>query len=120
MDMNWRPFTPADRLWAQDEAIRLAKFVEEIAPKFGAHVALTDGCLYKEGRRKDIDLLFYCIRQLDEIDEDGLLDALMRHGFVIGERKGWVRKATFCGRDVDLFFPEAYPASSAAPAAGTY
>lgn len=97
-------------MWALERAVKLCTAVEEIAPQFGAHVALTGGCLYKNGERKDADLLFYCIRQRDRIDEEGLLDALRALGFFIGAHHGWVYKAKFEDGDVDLFFPEAYPA----------
>jgi hypothetical protein len=87
--------------------------VETIAPTYGAHVALTGGLLYKEGKRKDADLLFYCIRQRDNIDEEGLLKALeVGIGLTVERQHGWVRKAKWMGLPVDLFFPEAYPASS--------
>lgn len=99
--------------WTRDQAISLCMAVEAIAPGYGAHVALTGGLLYKEGRRKDADLLFYCIRQLDRIDEEGLLAALETNiGLVVERQHGWVRKAKWMDLPVDLFFPEAYPASS--------
>lgn len=97
--------------WTLMQAVRLCKQVERICPQFGCHVALTGGTLYKDGPRKDADLLFYCIRQVDRIDEEGLLEALKDLGFYIGKRHGWVTKSTYLGNDVDLFFPEAYPAS---------
>jgi hypothetical protein len=96
--------------WTLADAVQLCSVIEDFAPKYGAHVALTGGCLYRDGERKDVDILFYCIRQRDRIDEEGLLDALRAHGFTIGKHFGWVYKAKHFGRDVDLFFPEAYPA----------
>lgn len=97
-------------MWTQDEAIALCRKVEAFAPKYGAHVALTGGTLYKYGVRKDCDILFYCIRQWDEINQDALLERMAKEGFVIGAQKGWVRKAEWNGKPIDLFFPEAYPA----------
>lgn len=92
--------------WLQFEAIALATIVESIAPDFGCHVALTGGCLYKTGLRKDCDLLFYRIRQVDEIDREGLVNALsMIPGFVLTTKHGWVQKATYYEKSVDLFFP---------------
>jgi hypothetical protein len=93
------------------DAIELATLVESLCPAFGCHVALTGGTLYKAGPRKDIDLLFYRIRQVDTIDRAGLLYTLEQNGFTLGARKGWVRKATYLHRHgftltVDLFFPE--------------
>ena len=106
--------------WCLGEALVLCEEVEAISPNFGAHVALTGGLLYKKGQRKDCDLLFYCIRQIDEIDEGGLLAALTEIGFTIKERKGWVRKAEYGGKQVDLFFPEKYPSSSKQMKTGEY
>jgi|TARA_R100000093_G_C1924607_1_gene66750 hypothetical protein len=98
--------------WDIIEAAEMCREIEAFCPEYGAHVALTGGTLYKDGRRKDCDILFYCIRQRDNIDEIGLLGRMRKEGFEIGVRKGWVRKAKFRGKNVDIFFPEAYPASS--------
>ena len=57
-------------------AVALCREIEKIAPNFGCHVALTGGCLYKDGARKDIDILFYRIRQVEKIDHEGLKQAL--------------------------------------------
>jgi hypothetical protein len=93
--------------WTQAEAIALARQIEAIAPAFGAHVALTGGCLYKDGERKDVDILFYRIRQRKEINERGLLEALEQDcKIVTHERFGWVQKASRWGKKIDLFFPE--------------
>ncbi len=107
-------------MWTQSEALELARLIEAVAPAHGAHVALTGGLLYKDGPRKDADFLFYCIRQRDRIDENALLAALADIGLLIGVRKGWVRKAVWQDKPVDLFFPEAYPASSGAGGWGAY
>lgn len=94
-------------MWTQSEAIKLARLVEDIAPDFRCHVALTGGCLYKDGERKDCDLLFYRIRQEPEIDRQGLLTALcMIPGFTLGNVHGWVQKALYGDKNVDLFFPD--------------
>lgn len=106
--------------WTREDALALCRCAEAVAPTYGAHVALTGGLLYKDGERKDCDILFYCIRQVDAIDIDGLLVALELIGLVLGERFGWVQKATWNGKAVDMFFPEAYPASSAQTPAGGY
>src|SRR3546814_15766415 len=47
--------------WTLDDAVALCRKIEKIAPEYGAHVALTGGTLYKDGPRKDVDLLFYQI-----------------------------------------------------------
>lgn len=89
------------------QAIILCREIEEIAPIYGCHVALTGGCLYRDGVRKDIDILFYRIRQVDKIDHDGLKAALQA---VVGltdiKGFGWLLKAKWKDMDVDMFFPE--------------
>lgn len=98
--------------WTLEQAAEVCRIVESIAPDYGAHVALTGGTLYKDGFRKDVDILFYTIRQRDAIDEQGLINALRELGFFIGKQYGWVLKANWRGKDVDFFFPEAYPANT--------
>lgn len=92
--------------WTQAEAIALCREVEAICPAYGCHVALTGGCLYKDGERKDLDLLFYRIRQEPEIDKDGLFDALLAIGIEHERGFGWCHKAKHQGRSIDCFFPE--------------
>lgn len=93
--------------WSQEAAVGLCRMIEDIAPQYGAHAALTGGCLYKEGPRKDLDILFYRIRQVDAIDVQGLMAALSDIGIKTVEDHGWVYKAKdFDGRDIDFFFPE--------------
>lgn len=92
--------------WTQDEAIRLCRDVEAICPAFGCHVALTGGTLYKHGARKDCDLLFYRIRQVPIIDVQGLIPALAGIGIVVTAAHGWVHKAIYQGKSIDLFFPD--------------
>jgi len=105
--------------WTQQEAIALCVKIESICPKFGCHVALTGGLLYKEGERKDCDLLFYRIRQVEEIDKEGLFTALLAIGVVEFKGFGWCHKAVAVPdgvefnkaevglyKSLDLFFPE--------------
>lgn len=88
------------------EAVGLCKLIEDVAPLYGCHVALTGGTLYKPGQRKDCDILFYRIRQEAQIDRDGLVKALTSLGLEMGKEFGWMQKATFNGKKVDIFFPE--------------
>ena len=92
--------------WTRQEAINFCILVEAICPAFGCHVALTGGSLYKSGERKDCDILFYRIRQAPRIEEDELFAALAEIGVELGNRHGWVQKATYQGKSVDIFFPE--------------
>ena len=89
-----------------DFAVDLCRKIELIAPKFGCHVALTGGCLYKEGNRNDLDILFYRIRQVENIDQDGLFSELENMGLSKINGFGWVFKSSYKGVDLDLFFPE--------------
>jgi hypothetical protein len=92
--------------WLQQEAIELCRAVEAVCPAFGCHVALTGGLLYRDGERKDCDLLFYRIRQWSEIKEKRLWEALARIGLEKKSGFGWCHKATYNGKNVDCFFPE--------------
>ena len=67
-------------MWVQSQAI------ESIAPKFGAHVALTGGCLYKDGERKDLDTVGFNIMLTQDF--------------------GWCKKAVFFDKKIDFLFPE--------------
>lgn len=96
----------AGNKWTQAQAIELCRAIETICPKYGCHVALTGGTLYHFGERKDADILFYRIRQVYEIDVDGLMDALQGLGVSPGDDFGWRYKATYDGRAIDFFFPE--------------
>lgn len=93
--------------WTREEALELCAKVETICPRFGCHVALTGGLLYKSGPRKDCDLLFYRIRQVEQIDFDGLFAALFAE---IGLRQttgfGWCYKGDYLGKPLDMFSPE--------------
>ncbi len=96
-------------VWTQEEAIKLCREVEAICPPFGCHVALTGGTLYKDGARKDLDLMFYRIRQVERIDRQGLFDALAEIGLVKLRGFDWCYKATYDAKPVDMFFPESDP-----------
>lgn len=87
--------------WTQDEAIKLCTMVEKVCPIYGCHVALTGGSLYK-----DLDLLFYRIRQYGNIRAAELFINLRAIGFGEFVGQGWVVKTTFNGKPVDCFFPE--------------
>lgn len=94
--------------WTQSEAIELCRKIECACPHFGLHVALTGGLLYKEGRRKDCDLLFYRIRQLtaDGIDWEALWVALASVGLIKTSGFGWCFKGEYQGKHVDMFNPD--------------
>ena len=94
-------------MWTQDEAITLCRKIEKICPKYGCHIALTGGTLYKDGPRKDLDILFYRIRQAPEIDIDGLFAELASLSILrVTDRLQWCIKATLGDKKIDCFFPE--------------
>ena len=93
-------------LWTRDEAFAFCRLVEAIAPQFGGHVALTGGCLYKDGPRKDCDILVYRIRQVPQVDFAGLFAALRVIDVEQGDDFGWCKKATWNGKSIDFFDPE--------------
>jgi hypothetical protein len=95
-----------NNFWTREEAISICAVVEMIAPEFGCHVALTGGCLYKSGQRKDCYLLFYRIRQTPQVNYDGLFSALAKYGLLKVSGFGWCHKGVFKGKNVDMFFPE--------------
>src|SRR3546814_21088535 len=74
---------PPSLPWTLEDAVALCRKIEKIAPEYGAHVALTGGTLYKDGPRKDVDPIFYRIRQVKEIDRPRLIRALPRIGIEI-------------------------------------
>lgn len=94
------------KFWHQTTALSVCEFVENFAPEFGYHVALTGGCLYKDGPRKDLDLVFYRVRQVKTPDSLGLLRRLQEEGFSGIYGNGWVFKAKLDDKKVDLMFPE--------------
>lgn len=95
-------------VWTQAEAIELCRAVEAVAKNWGCHVALTGGCLYKDGARKDCDLLFYRHRQADGMEIGEMWVALAQIGLLPhGDGQAlFCQKATYRGKPVDCLFPE--------------
>lgn len=95
-------------MWSLEMALVLCRDIEAICPQYGCHVALTGGVLYKDGQRKDLDVLFYKIRQRHSVDVDGLFVALRKLGIVrVTEKEQWCIKAKFGPLPIDCFFPDA-------------
>lgn len=92
-------------MWTQAEGIALCKQIESIAPDYNCHVALTGGLLYKEGARKDCDILLYRIRER-EINRAGLFKALSTIGIETTYESAWVVKAMMGRHVIDFFFPD--------------
>lgn len=89
-----------------DFGVKVCRIIELVCPQFGCHVALTGGSLYKQGERKDLDVLFYRIRQTPKIDHEGLFQALETLGFSKPTGRGWVCKSVYENVNIDMFFPE--------------
>lgn len=93
-------------------AIELATKLEHflIDNDYKMHVGLTGGVLYKEGVRKDIDLLVYNVLQSD-IKEDNAF-VMLQHFCQKTERTsfesfyGFVTKITYKGHNIDILYPE--------------
>ena len=93
---------------SRDEAIALCVIIEALSPKFHYHVALTGGLLYKTGRRKDCDLLFYSVRQQEDVSPESLIEHLCDavDGLEFVAWFGWLAKVEYFGKSIDVFFPE--------------
>lgn len=92
--------------WSRDLALELCRILERVAPAHGAHIGLTGGLLYKDGPRKDCDILIYRIRQAPGIDADALFAAFAGIGVNKLSGFGWCHKAEWRGMPIDFFFPE--------------
>lgn len=90
-------------------AIQLCKILHLALEPYGFFIALTGGTLYKEGRRKDIDLILYKKRESMPREHDEVID--LRHvfnsvGVNIIESYGFCTKARWEGIDIDILYPE--------------
>lgn len=95
-----------EKRWSQVEAITFCRVLETFSPKYGAHISLTGGCLYRDGPRKDLDILVYRIRQAESIDWHGFFNECKTYGIELIHDYGWCKKATWKGKDIDIFDPE--------------
>lgn len=75
----------------------------------GIFPALTGGTLYKDGPRKDIDIVLYRKDCGDKLELKDVYDELVRSGLFIVSNYGRVAKGWSLryGTDVDIIFPEA-------------
>ena len=99
-----------DKLEASSyQGMALCKILYETLKGLGIFPALTGGLLYKEGFRKDIDIVLYRHRQdvqSFETNQDDIKQALLKSGVEITGFYGFVTKAKWKGIVVDLFNPE--------------
>ena len=92
--------------WTVLEGLAICRKIESISPSYGAHVALTGGLLYRDGPRKDCDILIYRIRQVQSIDWIGLFESLESIGLFLINDYGWCKKCRYFDLDVDIFDAE--------------
>ena len=91
-------------------ALELCTLLEaRLAPQ-ELHVGLTGGTLYKEGNRKDIDLLVYAERQIKYVPENLFMELLdcanaIPH-LTFDTFHGFVSKMCYKGTDIDVLYPE--------------
>jgi hypothetical protein len=92
--------------WDFKNAKKLCQQLELLVSPLGAHVALTGGVLYKQGLRKDVDILFYPDGCATTFNRHEILDAIDEHkDFEILEVLGRVVKARAWGiGNIDFFF----------------
>ncbi len=92
---------------AQDDGVYLCQQLYRVLQPKGFFPALTGGLLYKEGLRKDIDIVIYRHRQkIDAFETKDLADVLLEAGVEITNYFGFVTKAKWKGYSVDIFNPE--------------
>lgn len=89
----------------------VATLIEPIVCKYGFHVALTGGCLYGEGGRKDIDLVLYRIRQVSLEDVKRKQPTMFRElsaklQMELVADYGFVKKFLLGEIPLDVMFPE--------------
>tara|TARA_R110000822_G_scaffold147071_3_gene286125 strand:+ start:1080 stop:1451 length:372 start_codon:yes stop_codon:yes gene_type:complete len=91
----------------QQDGIWLCEGLHEILHLSGYYPALTGGLLYKEGNRKDIDIVIFRHRQnVEQFEMQDIERFLVRAGLSELKYYGFVTKAKWNGFTVDLFNPE--------------
>ena len=86
----------------------LAVILEEAASKYGMHIALTGGQLYKDGHRKDVDFLLYHASNSSQ-NEAAVINffrQLHKEGFSNILNFGRVTKMLYEGDSIDVLYPE--------------
>ena len=92
--------------WTLEEARVLIIELERLLPTVGCHIGLTGGVLYKEGIRKDLDLIVYRIRDYGKIINADMVSVFEKCGVEIIRQYGWMYKARYKGKGIDILIPE--------------
>ena len=91
----------------QQDGIKLCGILWSKLNDRGYFPALTGGLLYKEGERKDIDIVIYRHRQKhQQFEMTDIFELLEECGLYDLQHFGFVTKAKWRGVVVDLFNPE--------------
>ena len=94
-------------MFTLQDGVAVCKLFEDICPFYGYHVALTGGTLYGNGGRKDIDVVFYRIRQVIKPDWHNMVEAFNAQlGFTLVQDFGFCKKLKCGDIVVDALFPE--------------
>jgi hypothetical protein len=91
----------------QAYAIQICRKLYTVLAPLKIYPALTGGCLFKDGPRKDVDIVLYRNRQGPLIDWKVLVPTLATIEVIVGAQYGFVTKAMYRGIPLDLFDPEA-------------
>lgn len=102
--------------FALGDAVAICKLLEPELAKHGFHVALTGGTLYGEGGRKDIDLVFYRIRNNPKFPQDFVSTSARRNavnkylrddlGMILLGSYGFVHKWQKGSLKLDIMYPD--------------
>lgn len=91
----------------QAKAIKVCATLYAVLSPLHFYPALTGGCLYKEGERKDCDIVIFRNRQAHAQFELRDLEQVLRlAGFTDFRHYGFVTKCMYLGIAIDLFNPE--------------
>ena len=93
-------------MWTKTNALAFCRDAEQFAAPANCHVALTGGCLYRHGPRRDLDIVFYRHGGICEIDKAALFAGLHNSGVRRISGSGWryVGYHRLFGQ-VDFLFP---------------
>jgi hypothetical protein len=92
-------------------AAAVCTVIESVVSKWGHHTALTGGCLYGEGGRKDIDIVIYRRRDLSLEDMKANMPKMLKVMQKFCEMKlvadhGFVKKFKMGDIPIDTLWPE--------------
>ncbi len=105
-----------EQAWTLDRARELCKLVEPAVLDAGAHIALTGGVLYKDGPRKDCDIVVYRHGGREKpIDRVMLMRRLKKLKMLPVRTDGRVWKFLYDDRQVDFLIHDAQEAADPMP-----